>query len=131
MLHIAGIDQLEGPVGHAGVGGHIGIDVDVAQHVLLTGQILLVHRQRQHDRHHLTGDASGRLCAGIHQDQGVGIAGDDLDIRIGRFILNGDTAAGILFIFIRGNGVGRYGVIRDLLRHGDGGQHGNCHHCAD
>lgn len=26
MLHIAGVDQLKGPVGHAGVGRHIGMD---------------------------------------------------------------------------------------------------------
>ena len=142
MLHIAGIDQLKGPVGHAGVGRHIGIDVDVAQHVFLAGQVLLVHRQRQHDRHHLTGNAFGGLCAGIHQDQGVGVAGYDLDIRVGLFVVDGNTTAGaaiilavqcghIAVVFVLVSCVSFrtviYRIIRDLLRHSDGGQHGCCH----
>ena len=145
MLHVAGVDQLEGPVGHAGVSGHVGIDVDVAQHVLLAGQVLLVHCQRQHNLHHLTGDASGRLRAGIHQDQGVGIAGDDFDVGIGLFVLDGNTTAGAAIILvvqhshiavvfvscISFNSAVICRIICNLLRHGDGGQHGNCHHCAD
>ena len=135
MLHIAGIDQLKGPVGHAGVGRHIGIDVDVAQHVFLAGQIFLVHRQRQHDLHHLTGNAFGGLCAGIHQDQGVGVAGYDLDIRVGLFVRNRDPAdAGILSVFVRRvslNGAVIYHILCDLFRHSDGGQQGYCHQYAD
>ena len=100
MLHIAGINQLKGPVGHAGVSGDIRIDVDVAQHVLLAGQVFLVHCQRQHDLHHLAGNAFGRLGAGIHQDQGVGITGDDLDVGIGLFVLDGNTTAGAAIILV-------------------------------
>ena len=135
MLHIAGIDQLKGPVGHAGVGRHIGIDVDVAQHVFLAGQIFLVDRQRQHDLHHLTGNAFWGLCAGIHQDQGVGVAGDDLDIRVGLFVCNRDPAdAGILSVFVRRvslNGAVIYHILCDFFRHSDGGQQGYCHQYAD
>ena len=135
MLHIAGVDQLKGPVGHAGVGRHIGIDVDVAQHVFLAGQVLLIDRQRQHDLHHLTGNAFGGLCAGIHQDQGVGVAGYDLDIRVGLFIRNRDPAdAGILSVFVRRvslNGAVIYHFLCDFFRHSDGGQQGYCHQYAD
>ena len=130
MLHIAGIDQLKGPVGHAGVGRHIGIDVDVAQHVFLAGQVLLVDRQRQHDLHHLTGNALGGLCAGIHQDQGVGVAGYDLDIRVGLLVLYRNTAA---LVVQRGHAaVIAVGVsVCAFCCHCDGGKHGYRHPYAD
>jgi len=146
MLKVAGIDQLEGPVGHAGIGGNIGIDVDVAQHVLLAGQVLLVDRQRQHDLHHLAGDAFGKLSAGIHQNKSVGITGDDLDVGVGFLVFNRDAAGtavalivqhshiAVVLIFvscISFNGAAICRITCNLLCHGDGGQHGNCHHCAD
>ena len=128
MLKVTGIDQFEGPVGHAGIGGNIRPDVDVAQHIFFAGEIFLVHCQRQHDCYHLTGDASGRLGTGIHQNKSISVTGNDLDVGIGLLILNGDAAAGILIVFISRSAAG---IRRKLRRHGDGGQHGNCHHCAD
>lgn len=63
------------------------------------GRYSLLTASRQHDLHHLTGNAFGGLCAGIHQDQGVGVAGYDLDIRVGLFVCNRDPAdAGVLSV---------------------------------
>ena len=91
MPGVAGVDDVERPVFDRRIRGDIWLDVDVAEHIPLGGQIFLVDSHRHHDGDNITGDALRRFRADIHQNECIRVAGDNFDIGIGLLILDGDA----------------------------------------